>query len=519
MPSPFANRSTPVVSGCGFSVVVGCLAIISVPALAVGSEGVAVGSVLWGAAIIFMLGGALWLSYTRYLLQQRTQELESALERCARIEQQHQQLLTIDQQTGLAKQQHFMELLDDYFHAPTEAQSVSKEVMLIKLLDLDVVVRSLGFTRAELIVTTFASLLQALPQTQAAYFGRGVFALFMTKTNAPQLFKELSKKIADADLGCGTQLVGGSSYWPEQGRSASKLVRHAETALATSVARRKRWMLYDAAMEPSRLDMEIVSTFVKGNVQGLYPVFQPQLNLRTGRIESAEVLERWNHWQLGVIAPSVFIPLLEHSGLIEQVTLQMVDEAVRVGAYLRKQHMPCCISVNVAAYDLLEANLPDIISQALLRHRGMACDIKVELTETCVASDPQHVKTVLTQLNAMGVLASVDDFGTGYSSLSYLNSFPIHELKIDRSFVGDMLHNERNHSIVRSTISLARELGLVVVAEGVEDDKTLQLLKKEGCEVAQGFVIAKPMAETDFIEFMRTHAVESIDFNRIIRSV
>jgi len=346
-----------------------------------------------------------------------------------------------------------------------------------------------------------------------------VFALFMTKTNAPQLFKTLGKQIADADLGCGTQLVGGSAYWPEHGRSASKLVRHAETALATSVARRKRWMLYDASMEPSRLDMDIVSTFVKGNVQGLYPVFQPQLNLRTGRIESAEILERWNHWQLGVIAPSVFIPLLEHSGLIEQVTVQMVDEAVRVSAYLRKQHMPCCISVNVAAYDLLEANLVEIISQALQRHRGMACDLKVELTETCVASDPLHVKSVLTQLNGLGVHASVDDFGTGYSSLSYLNSFPIHELKIDRSFVGDMLTNERNHSIVRSTISMARELGLIAVAEGVEDDKTLQLLKKEGCEVAQGFVIAKPMAETEFIEFMRTHAVENIDINRIIRSV
>jgi len=515
---PVANRPLPFLDGGGLILSLGCL--WSMPSAAAGDEGVAVGApVLWLSILAVGVIGGIWLSYTRYMLKQRDAELQQALERCAHIEQQHQHLLTIDQQTGLAKQSHFMELLDDYFHAPSESLSVVKEVMIIKLLDLDVIVRTLGFTRAELIVTIFASLLRDLPQTQAAYFGRGVFALFMTKTNAPQLFKTLGKQIADADLGCGTQLVGGSAYWPEHGRSASKLVRHAETALATSVARRKRWMLYDASMEPSRLDMDIVSTFVKGNVQGLYPVFQPQLNLRTGRIESAEILERWNHWQLGVIAPSVFIPLLEHSGLIEQVTVQMVDEAVRVSAYLRKQHMPCCISVNVAAYDLLEANLVEIISQALQRHRGMACDLKVELTETCVASDPLHVKSVLTQLNGLGVHASVDDFGTGYSSLSYLNSFPIHELKIDRSFVGDMLTNERNHSIVRSTISMARELGLIAVAEGVEDDKTLQLLKKEGCEVAQGFVIAKPMAETEFIEFMRTHAVENIDINRIIRSV
>lgn len=513
---PAANTSVSITRERWFPIItLGGLGTLSNCALAATSYPVAA----WGMMGLLVCVSVVWLSYLRHLLRLRTRELQAAHERCEHIEQQKDYLLTIDPQTGLARQQHFMNIVDDYSHAPTEPTSVAKEIMLIKLLDLDVIVRTLGFTRAELIVTTFADVLRHLPQVQSAYFGRGVFAVFMTKANAPQLFKALGKKITEADLGCGTQLVGGSAYWPEHGRSAGKLVRHAETALATSIARRKRWMLYDAVMEPSRLDMEIVSTFVKGNVQGLYPVFQPQLNLRTGKIESAEILERWNHWHLGAISPSVFIPLLEHSSLIRQVTLQMVDEAVRVAAYLRKQHMPCCISVNVAAYDLLDADLVDVISKALLRHSGWACDIKVELTETCVASDPQHVKRVLNQLNAIGVLASIDDFGTGYSSLSHLPSLPIHALKIDRSFVGDMIKNERNHDIVRSSISMARELGLVAVAEGVEDDKTLQLLKKEGCELAQGYVIAKPMAEAEFIEFMRTHAVDNIDINRILRSV
>src|SRR5690606_19554857 len=125
-------------------------------------------------------------------------------------------------------------------------------------------------------------------------------------------------------------------YWPEQGRSAGKLMRHAETAMAMSIARRRRWMAYDAAMEPSRMDLDIVSIFAEGNVPGLFPVFQPQLDLRTGKITSAEILVRWQHPRLGFIAPNVFIPLLENAGLIERITAQMIDEAVRVAATLRQ---------------------------------------------------------------------------------------------------------------------------------------------------------------------------------------
>jgi EAL domain-containing protein (putative c-di-GMP-specific phosphodiesterase class I) len=263
--------------------------------------------------------------------------------------------------------------------------------------------------------------------------------------------------------------------------------------------------------------LDIISLFIDGNVQGLYPVFQPQLDLRTGKILSAEVLVRWQHPRLGMVPPNVFIPLLENSGLIEQITAQMIDEAVRVAVLLRKRDLPCCISVNVAAYDLVETNLADIISQALVRYQGLPSDIKLELTETSVAAEPQRVKKVLADLSEQGIYASVDDFGTGYSSLSYLSLFPIRELKIDRSFVGDMLDNPRNHSIVRSTILMARELGLVTVAEGVEDDQTLQLLKKNGCDIAQGYVISRPLPEAEFIDYMRAHAAQVFDVSQFMK--
>jgi EAL domain-containing protein (putative c-di-GMP-specific phosphodiesterase class I)/ABC-type amino acid transport substrate-binding protein len=472
-----------------------------------------------GFAILFaalVLGGSWYWSLKRKV-EQRTRELSDALAQREIAEQELRRVAHFDAQTGLAKLPYFIDQLDDYFHAHQQPVKQEKEILVIKLADLDVIVRTFGFARAEMIVSAFAIHLLKLTDTFSAYLGRGVFALFVSKGNALSLFEQLSNAMAESDPGLNSQFVGGSAYWPEHGRSAGKLMRHAETALAMSELRRRRWLAYEAAMEPSRVDLDIISIFIDGNVQGIFPVFQPQLDLRSGKITSAEILVRWQHPRLGLVPPNVFIPLLENSGLIEQVTEQMIDEAVRVAVLLRKRELPCCVSVNIAAYDLIETHLADIISQALVRYQGLPGDIKLELTETSVASDPQRVKKVLTQLSELGIYASVDDFGTGYSSLSYLSLFPIRELKIDRSFVGDMLANPRNHSIVRSTILMARELGLVTVAEGVEDDQTLQMLKKDGCDIAQGYVIARPLPEAEFIEFMRAHAAQVFDISQFMK--
>ncbi len=477
-------------------------------------------NILWislALVIVILLLGASWYWSLKRTVALRTQELRDALTQREMAEQELRHVAHFDSQTGLAKLQYFIEQVDDYFHSHQQPVKQEKEILILKLVDLDVIVRTFGFSRAEMVVSAFAVHLVKLNDSLAAYLGRGVFAIFTNKCNALTLFDRLGAAMTNSDPGLNSQFVGGSAYWPEHGRSAGKLMRHAETAMAMSIARRRRWMAYESAMEPSRLDLDIISIFIDGNVQGIYPVFQPQLDLRTGKITSAEVLVRWQHPRLGFIPPNVFIPLLENSGLIEQITAQMIDEAVRVAVLLRKRNLPCAISVNISAYDLIETNLAEVIGQALVRYKGVASDIKLELTETSVASDPQRVKQVLLELSELGVYASVDDFGTGYSSLSYLTMFPIRELKIDRTFVSDMIGNPRNHSIVRSTILMARELGLTTVAEGVEDDQTLQILKKDGCDLAQGYVIAKPMAEAEFIEFMRAHAAQLFDISQFMK--
>lgn len=447
----------------------------------------------------------------------RTQELSSAIKQYEFVEGQLRRVVNFDTQTGLARQSYFIEQVDDYLHEHGHNGGKGREVLIIKLADLNAIIRTFGITHAEALVNAFATQLAQREGEIAGYLGRGVFAVFIARGGATALLDRLVKSIARQSPGLSSQLLAGSAYWPEHGRSTAKLIRHAETALASSAARRRRWLAYDTSMEPSRLDLDIISVFMEGRVQGIYAVFQPQLDLRKGTIRSAEILVRWQHPRLGDISPSTFIPLLEQSGLIEQITTRMINEAVRVSVMLRQRNIVCSISVNVATYDLIDANLSAIILNALRKYGGHPSDLRLELTETAVASDPQRIKQVLSELAALGVGASVDDFGTGYSSLSYLSMFPLKELKIDRSFVTDMLTNSRNHSLVRSTILMAKELGLSAVAEGVEDDQTLQMLRKDGCDYAQGFVIAKPMNEIDFIEFMRAHANELFDVSQFIK--
>jgi EAL domain-containing protein (putative c-di-GMP-specific phosphodiesterase class I) len=159
----------------------------------------------------------------------------------------------------------------------------------------------------------------------------------------------------------------------------------------------------------------------------------------------------------------------------------------------------------------METNLLEFIRAALERHQGLAGDLKLEFTEVSMAVDFPRVKKILMELSECGVQLSLDNLGTGNSSLYSLSRLPLDELKIDRSFVGDMLTNPSNHSIVRAALFVARELNVTVLAEGVEDDKTLQLLKAEGCDKTQGYVITKPLEEAEFLEFMQTHGVVGFD--------
>ncbi len=222
--------------------------------------------------------------------------------------------------------------------------------------------------------------------------------------------------------------------------------------------------------------------------------YQPKLDFRTGRITHAEALVRWHHPTEGCIAPDRFVPLAESTGVICELTDFVLRTVIADCARLSSMGREMCAAVNVSAADLAAPNFAEKVESMLAEHRCEACNIAIEVTESAIIRSTADAISVLTDLRKLGVRLSVDDYGTGQSTLSYLKQLPVHELKIDKSFVTSICDNSNDQIMVRSTIQLAHELGLEVVAEGVEDAATACLLERLRCDFAQGYFIGRPMA-------------------------
>jgi EAL domain-containing protein (putative c-di-GMP-specific phosphodiesterase class I) len=231
--------------------------------------------------------------------------------------------------------------------------------------------------------------------------------------------------------------------------------------------------------------------------------FQPKLHLRSGLMTRAEVLLRWNHLQRGAVPPGQFVPLAEQTGLIRGITDWLLDRALRQVSLWQAEGAPVHVAVNISAKSLLDQALPSKVQGALDRWKVDPRFLKIEITESSIMADPAHALAILSLLQSMGVRLSVDDFGTGYSSLTHLRELPIDEIKIDKSFVMTMTRNEADAAIVRTVIDLAHNLGKQVCAEGVEDEATWRRLTDMGCDLAQGFWIARPMSGEDLMEWLR----------------
>jgi diguanylate cyclase (GGDEF)-like protein len=231
-------------------------------------------------------------------------------------------------------------------------------------------------------------------------------------------------------------------------------------------------------------------------------VYQPKLDLHTREVTGVEALVRWNSTTRGVVAPSEFVRVAEDIGLIKNLTDLVLEHGI---AGLRRFHdlgLDLRLAVNLSTHDLFDTGLPDRVMSRLARHEMSASAITLEITESSLLVDAPRTRATIDDLHHAGFHLAVDDFGTGYSSLSYLRRLPVHELKIDQSFVSGMLDDPQDEVIVKSTIDLGHNLQLSVVAEGVEDDETLHALAAMGCDVAQGFGIARPLAEPDLIEWV-----------------
>ena len=299
--------------------------------------------------------------------------------------------------------------------------------------------------------------------------------------------------VEDVRLEIGASL--GVALHPAHGDHVDLLLQRADIALYGAKVERGRFKLYEAADDvhtPARLTL--AAELREGMERGeLFLQHQPQIDVRTGRVLGFESLVRWRHPVRGVVMPDEFLPVVENTGLITPLTLTVLDLALSAVAGWRAAGHDLTVAVNLSVRHLTDLGLPRQVGDALRKHGLPPSALVLEVTETLIMSDPVRATDVLRLLRELGVALAVDDFGTGYSSLAYLRRLDVHELKIDRSFVKHVTTDEGHATIVRSTIEMGRNLGLSLVAEGVEDEQTLELLRGWGCDVAQGYHLSRPL--------------------------
>ena len=293
------------------------------------------------------------------------------------------------------------------------------------------------------------------------------------------------------DLGAST----GIAVYPEHGGDSDSLMRHADIAMYAAKRAGTGHEIYDVRQDqsnPGRLSLlGELREAIEQNQLAL--VYQPKLALSGTPERAAEALLRWNHPVRGLIAPGKFVPFAEQTGYIKVLTRWVLDEAFRQCAEWHDRGLEIGVSVNISARDLHTTDFVRDVTDLLQRHAVDATQICLEVTESAVMEDPSHALEVLHRLHEIGFQLAIDDFGTGYSSLGYLKRLPVDEIKIDKSFVGGLVGDSNDAAIVRATIDLAHVMGLSVTAEGVEDETVLKVLRRLGCDRAQGYFISAPL--------------------------
>jgi diguanylate cyclase (GGDEF)-like protein/PAS domain S-box-containing protein len=296
----------------------------------------------------------------------------------------------------------------------------------------------------------------------------------------------------------------GIALYPEHGTNARQLLRNADVAMYAAKQNQMGFSFHSESTESRSPDQLSLVVELRGAIERdeLVLHYQPKLHLRTGLMTRAEALVRWDHPRRGHLGPDVFIPLAERTGLIRSVTDWLLDRALSQCRLWLDGGAPIHVAVNISAKSLLDPALPQKVQTALVRWNIDPRFLKIEITESSIMADPAHALAILAMLQSMGVRLSVDDFGTGYSSLTHLRELPIDEIKIDKSFVTNMTRSEADAAIVRTVIDLAHNLGKQVCAEGVEDADTWWMLDDLGCDLAQGFWIARPMPAEELIQWL-----------------
>ena len=296
----------------------------------------------------------------------------------------------------------------------------------------------------------------------------------------------------------------GITMYPQHGEDEVTLMQRADVAMYVAKREHRGRAVYDPAADQHSLRNLALLGELRGAIERdeLLLHFQPKVNLHTGEVCGVESLVRWQHPKHGLMYPDEFVPIAEQTGLIAPLSLWALKAALGVCRSNRDQGIEMDIAVNLSVRNLQDPYFPDKINELINEHCGIPSRLRLEITETAIMADPARALEVLQRLSLMGIKLAIDDFGTGYSSLAHLKQMPVDELKIDKSFVLDMLEDESDEVIVRSIIDLAHNIGISVVAEGVENEALYHKLKDMGCDVVQGYHMSQPVDYAGLMDWL-----------------
>ena len=465
-------------------------------------------SVTWVGARVGSLGLAL-VGISLLVFQNVTQEMLTSKRRSEALARS----ATTDELTGLANRERFRTAIDERI----ERSQVGHRFAVL-LMDLDrfkEINDTLGHDYGDRLLRDLGPrLVEAVGNAgMVARLGGDEFGILLgAATNdlarlesaVARLLSTVAEPFFADELSLEVGASVGVAWFPQDGGDAHALLRCADIAMYAAKDTRTDYQLYAADQNHETARRLSVLSGIRGALAGdeIVVHYQPIVDLEDLSVKGAEGLVRWEHPEHGLIPPGAFVETVEQTGLIGPLTRHVLEHAITECAEWRRGGGDLSVAVNLSVGNLLDRDLPRDIERMLDAHHMPADALRLEITESMIMTDPDRALATVGRLSDLGVRLSVDDFGTGYSSLANLRRLPIDELKIDRSFVSPMLQDESDLIIVRSTINLGHDLGLRVIAEGVEDAATLERLARLGCDLAQGYHLSRPLSARAFARWL-----------------
>ena len=393
-------------------------------------------------------------------------------------------------------------------------------VLLVNLRHFREVNVDFGFEAGDCVLVQLVERIGAILKSADKLFhvGNDEFIVLLEDLKSPQVARialERILNVLDEEFEVPGQVLsilsqGGVAVYPDHVNSADMMLKAANVALLEARETGKRAVFFDSALrEGRRAYAELragLNEALENNDLLLY--YQPQIDMRDGTVCGFEALMRWQHARLGWIGPDQFIPVAESCDLIQSLTYWSFNVALRECAAFCQQGTATSISINLSAKLLESDEVVELLARAINIWGVDPSLLVLEVTESAMMADPRSALDILKKMHAMGVTLSIDDFGTGYSSLDYLKRLPVSELKIDKSFVLNMANDRQDRKIVRSIISLAHNLDMQVVAEGIENQRVYDMLADMGCEIGQGFHMARPMPARALSEWLESESLK-----------